>query len=182
MAATLVLGGARSGKSARALALAAAAPAVEKVFIATAQPLDEEMAARIARHRRDRGPDFTTVEAPLELLAAVRAACGPGRAVVVDCLTLWLSNLLQHGRPVEEATADLCDGVRAVAGEPDAFLVLVSNEVGSGVAPANALARDFRDAQGRLNQRIAAVADRVELVTAGLVLVLKPAPGADPTE
>lgn len=176
MTATLLLGGARSGKSARALALAASA--AEKVFVATAEPLDEEMAARIARHRRDRSPDFTTIEAPLDLTGALRSAFGPGRAVVVDCLTLWLSNLMRHGRPVEQEMAALCEAIRAVAGDPEAKLILVSNEVGAGIAPANALAREFRDAHGRLNQLVAATADRVELVTAGLPLVLKPPGGS----
>ncbi len=180
MTVTLVLGGARSGKSARALTLAADSRAPEKIFVATAEPLDGEMAARIARHRRDRAPDFTTVEAPLELTAAVRSACGPGRVVVVDCLTIWLSNLMHHGRPLERETSALCQAIRTAAGGPDQALILVSNEVGAGIAPGNALAREFRDAQGRLNQLVAAIADRVELVTAGLPLLLKPASGGSP--
>ncbi|GMG81056.1 bifunctional adenosylcobinamide kinase/adenosylcobinamide-phosphate guanylyltransferase [Paralimibaculum aggregatum] len=165
---TLVLGGARSGKSARALALCPAPHA----FIATAEPLDAEMAARIAAHRAERGPDWEAVEAPLELAAAVTAAARPGRHLLVDCLTLWLSNLLHHGRDPEAETAAL---LAALAAAPGAA-VLVSNELGMGLAPMNALGRAFRDAQGRLNQRIAAAADRVEFVAAGLPLTLKGPP------
>jgi adenosylcobinamide kinase/adenosylcobinamide-phosphate guanylyltransferase len=154
--------------------MGAGSGAREKIFIATAGALDREMADSIARRRRDRGRGYATIETPLELAASLRSACRPGRAVVVDCLTLWLSNLMHRGRPVERETADLLDAMHAAASAGDGVLILVSNEVGTGIAPEHAFAREFRDAHGRLNQRVAA-AGRVELVTAGLPLILKPA-------
>jgi adenosylcobinamide kinase/adenosylcobinamide-phosphate guanylyltransferase len=162
---SLILGGARSGKSARALALAPA----PHVFIATAQALDGEMRERIARHRGERGANWGLVEEPLELAGAVRANAAEGTTLVVDCLTLWLSNLMHAERDVEVETEGLIAALAAAPGR----VVLVSNEVGMGLAPMTALGRDFRDAQGRLNQRIAAVADHVEFVAAGLPLTLK---------
>jgi len=163
---SLVLGGARSGKSARALALAAEAP---HVFIATAEALDDEMRDRIRRHKAERGPDWGLVEAPVELAAAIRASAGEGVTLLADCLTMWLSNLMHHGRDVEAETEALLAALGAALGR----VVLVSNEVGMGLAPMNALGREFRDAQGRLNQRLAAAADHVEFVAAGLPLTLK---------
>ena len=165
---SLILGGARSGKSARALALAAP----PRVFIATAEAGDDEMRARIARHKAERGADWGLAEAPLDLAGTIRAHAGAGVTLVVDCLTLWLSNLMHQGRDAEAEAEAL---VAALAGA-EGRIVLVSNEVGMGLAPMNALGRDFRDAQGRLNQRIAAVADHVEFVAAGLPLTLKGAP------
>ncbi len=165
---SLILGGARSGKSGRALALAAA----PQVFIATAQALDGEMQGRIARHKGERGADWGLVEEPLELAGAVRANAADGTTLVVDCLTLWLSNLIHHERDVAVETEELLAALAAAPGRG----VLVSNEVGMGLVPVNALGRDFRDAQGRLNQRIAGAADHVEFVAAGLPLVLKGAP------
>ena len=166
---SLILGGARSGKSARALALAGEPP---HVFIATAEMLDAEMHERVRRHRAGRGESWGLVEEPLELAAAIRANAAEGATVVVDCLTLWLSNLMHHERDVEVETEAL---IKALVDAPGR-LVLVSNEVGMGLVPVNALGRDFRDAQGRLNQRIAGVADHVEFVAAGLPLVLKGPP------
>jgi adenosylcobinamide kinase/adenosylcobinamide-phosphate guanylyltransferase len=163
---SLILGGARSGKSARALALAIGRP---RTFVATAEPLDAEMAERIARHRSERGPDWRLIETPLDLAPTV-AAHREG-ALVVDCLTLWLSNLMHAGRDVAAETEALLD---ALGGS--GRVILVSNEVGLSIAPENALARAFRDEQGRLNQRLAAVADHVELIAAGLPLALKGAP------
>lgn len=162
---TLILGGARSGKSARALALCAP----PRVFLATGEAGDAEMAARITRHRAERGADWDLVEVPLDLAPALDAAAAPGRAVLIDCLTLWLSNLMHHGRDVGDATA----GLVAALGRAPGTVVLVSNELGLGLAPMNALGRAFRDHQGRLNQAVAAAADRVEFVAAGLPLVLK---------
>ena len=164
---SLILGGARSGKSARALALADP----PHVFIATAQALDGEMAERIARHKAERGANWALVEEPLELAEAIRAN-GTEGTMVVDCLTLWLSNLIHRERDIGAAT----DALVAALGDAPGRVVLVSNEVGMGLAPMTALGRDFRDAQGRLNQRIAGVADHVEFVAAGLPLVLKGAP------
>ena len=165
---SLILGGARSGKSARALALAAA----PQVFIATAEALDGEMLERIARHQGERGAGWRLIEEPLELAQAVRANAAQGTTLVVDCLTLWLSNLIHRERDIGAAT----DALVAALGDAPGRVVLVSNEVGMGLAPMTALGRDFRDAQGRLNQRIAGVADHVEFVAAGLPLVLKGSP------
>lgn len=165
---SLILGGARSGKSARALALCPA----PHVFLATAEALDDEMAARIAHHRAERGADWPVVEAPLDLAGAIRAEGAPGRHLLVDCLTLWLANLMHHGRDPAAETAAL---IAALAEAPGSA-VLVSNEVGMGLAPTTPLGRAFRDEQGRLNQRTAAAADRVEFVAAGLALTLKGPP------
>ena len=164
MTVTFVLGGARSGKSTRALALAEAQP---RVFLATAEPLDDEMAERIALHRAERGPDWDVIEAPLEI-AEVIEAHSQG-TLLIDCLTLWLSNLMHFQRDIDAETMKLTQAL----GSAKADVVLVSNEVGMAIAPENALARRFRDAQGRLNQRVAAVADCVEFVAAGLPLRLK---------
>jgi adenosylcobinamide kinase/adenosylcobinamide-phosphate guanylyltransferase len=164
---TLVLGGARSGKSRYAESLTMGFPP-PWVYVATAEPLDDEMAARIAEHRGRRGTDWRTIEAPRDVAGAV-AGAPAGSAVLVDCLTLWLSNLMLAGADIDTET-DRLDGVLTRATTP---IVLVSNEVGSGIVPDNALARRFRDAQGRLNQRVAARADRVVLMVAGLPLVVK---------
>ncbi|MCY4453121.1 MAG: bifunctional adenosylcobinamide kinase/adenosylcobinamide-phosphate guanylyltransferase [Immundisolibacterales bacterium] len=169
---TLVLGGARSGKSAYAESLLAGPGAV---YIATAEAFDDEMRERIARHRDRRGEGWTTVEAPLDLEGALRAhahrADGSGAGVLVDCLTVWLGNLMHAGRDVDREARSLLESL-AVPAVP---VVLVASEVGLGVVPENAMARAFRDHAGRLNQALAARADRVVLVTAGIPLVLKPA-------
>lgn len=164
----LVLGGARSGKSRHAQALAEAGDG-ERVFVATAQPFDEEMRERIARHQADRDGGWRTVEAPLDLPAAIGREGAAGRVLLADCLTLWLSNLLLAEADLEAAGAAL---VAAVAAAP-ARIVLVANEVGLGIVPDNALARRFRDAAGLLNQRMAGLCDAVDLVAAGLPLRLK---------
>ena len=166
MTATFILGGARSGKSARAQALAEAAGET-RLYIATAEALDAEMESRIARHKTDRGGGWRTVEAPLELVAAMDAADAP--VLLVDCLTLWLSNLMHHERDVEAESDALCKSLGRFEGE----VILVSNEVGLGLVPETPLGRAFRDAQGRLNQRVAAACDVVEFVAAGLPLRLK---------
>ena len=167
---TLVLGGARSGKSRYAEALVIASPP-PWVYVATAEPFDDEMKARIAEHRGRRGASWQTVDAPLDLAAAIAGA--PSAAtVLVDCLTLWLNNLTFKGRDIDGETHRLETALAA----RKAPAVLVSNEVGSGIVPDNAEARRFRDLQGRLNQRIAARADRVVLLVAGLPIVVKGAP------
>ncbi|HEY0269719.1 MAG TPA: bifunctional adenosylcobinamide kinase/adenosylcobinamide-phosphate guanylyltransferase [Sphingomonas sp.] len=163
---TLFLGGARSGKSRRAQEAAEARDG-PLVYIATAQAGDDEMAERIARHRADRGARWRTVECPIDLPAAIRDA---GEAtILVDCLTLWLSNLMLGAHDIEAATRDLV----ALFGRGGGPLVLVSNEVGLGLVPRTPLGRAFRDAAGRLNQAVAAAADHVCFVAAGLVLPLK---------
>jgi adenosylcobinamide kinase / adenosylcobinamide-phosphate guanylyltransferase len=165
---TLVLGGARSGKSRHAEALVIGA-ASSGTYIATAEPGDAEMAARIAGHRSRRGAFWRTVEAPLGLAAAILAHADPARPVLVDCLTLWLSNLMHGGRVIEHEAETLCAGLRAARGP----VVLVANEVGLGLVPETPLGRAFRDAAGRLNQQVAALAHRVVFIAAGLPLVLK---------
>lgn len=165
---TLILGGARSGKSKRGLMLAHQADQ-DLIFIATAQALDQEMNARIDQHRLERGPEWTTIEVPVHLPDAIMAHSGPQTLCLVDCLTLWLSNLMHHGHDVEQAGHQLCSSVEAAAGS----LILVSNEVGLGLVPETSLGRHFRDEQGRLNQYVATVCDRVEFVAAGLPITLK---------
>jgi adenosylcobinamide kinase/adenosylcobinamide-phosphate guanylyltransferase len=176
---TLVLGGARSGKSRYAEALIAAAGAPSALYVATAEALDAEMAERIRRHRARRaaahGVAWETVEAPLQLvgrladLARPKCDCARGRPILVDCLTLWLSNLMLAGNDVAAETGALVGALPALGGP----VVLVANEVGLGIVPENALARAFRDHAGQLNQAVAAIADRVVFLAAGLPLVLK---------
>lgn len=165
---TLVLGGARSGKSRFAEALVTAS-GLDRVYVATAQAFDDEMRQRIAEHRARRDDAWRTVDASRDLAAALNAETGPNRAVLVDCLTLWLSNALLADADVEHEADVLLEALPRARGP----VVLVSNEVGYGIVPDNALARAFRDHQGRLNQRVAAIADRVTLVAAGLPLDLK---------
>ncbi len=165
---TLVIGGARSGKSHYAEKLGAVWPG-KKVYLATAEAGDDEMKERIRLHRRRRGVEWITVEEPLALASTIDAHADPNVFILVDCLTLWLSNLLLAKRNIESETEQLIDALhRSVAS-----IVLVSNEVGQGIVPDNAVARTFRDEAGKLNQRIAEAADRVVLVSAGLPLALK---------
>ena len=164
---TLVVGGARSGKSAFAEGLLTASGRPRR-YVATAEAWDDEMRDRIARHRADRGALWTTVEAPLHLAEALSAA-KPGEAVLVDCATLWLTNHLLADHDLAAETAHLLDALAACL----APVVIVSNETGWGIVPENALARRFRDEQGRLNQRLAQQADLAVAVIAGLPLVLK---------
>lgn len=163
----LVLGGARSGKSRRALALCEgfAAP----VFVATAEAHDDEMRARIQRHRAERGAHWRLHEEPLLLCEALLALASPGGAVLVDCLTLWLSNLMHHELDTDTAARQLCELLPQLPGR----IVLVSNELGLGLVPETALGRAFRDAQGHLNQALAGVCKHVELVVAGLPMPLR---------
>jgi adenosyl cobinamide kinase/adenosyl cobinamide phosphate guanylyltransferase len=163
---TFVIGGARSGKSRYAEGLIAALPP-PWTYVATAEALDAEMAARIGAHRARREANWRTIEAPRDLAATLKA-CGT-TPVLIDCLTLWLSNLVLANADIDAETERL-ERALAAAKAP---VVLVANEVGSGIVPDHALGRKFRDLQGALNQRIAARADRVVLVVAGLPLVLK---------
>ncbi len=165
---TFVLGGARSGKTSRALALAEAA-GCKRCYIATAQAFDDEMSARIANHQAERGALWRTLEAPLDLAGAITDASKDSDVALIDCLTLWISNLMHHERNIENETAGLIAALKASS----LPVIVVSNEVGMSIVPENRMARDFRDAQGRLNQQIAAAADIVELVTAGLPMRLK---------
>lgn len=164
---TLILGGARSGKSRYAECLIEAhGPGV---YLATAEAGDAEMAERIRRHKARRGESWATVEEPLALAAALAAEGRPGRPVLVDCLTLWLSNVVHAGRDVEAEIAGLADALAGLSGP----VVFVSNEVGLGIVPESALARAFRDHAGRLHQAVAQRAGLVVLMAAGLPLVLK---------
>ena len=164
---TFVLGGARSGKSGHAQRLAEASGG-PLLYIATAQALDAEMSERIARHRAERDERWRTLECPLGVPDAI-ARNGEARTVLVDCLTLWLGNLMLGDHDVAAAGAALADALR----DTPAQVVLVANEVGQGIVPDNALARRFRDEAGWLNQRVAASADVVWLLAAGLPLRLK---------
>lgn len=167
---SLILGGARSGKSALAERMAAAS-AAEVIYVATAQALDAEMAARVAHHRACRPAHWQCLEEPLALADVLRAHAGPDRCVLVDCLTLWLSNLLGHGDAERFARerAALLDVLPALPGT----VLLVSNEVGLGVVPMGELSRRFVDEAGRLHQALAAMCERVLFVAAGLPLALK---------
>ncbi|WAP70429.1 bifunctional adenosylcobinamide kinase/adenosylcobinamide-phosphate guanylyltransferase [Jiella pelagia] len=166
---TLVLGGARSGKTAFAENLVAAS-GLDPVYVATGEAHDGEMEERIARHRADRGPTWQTVEAPLDLVGTLRREAATGRFLLVDCLTLWLTNLMMAERDVEAESAALGAALETGTGGP---ILLVSNEVGLGIVPDNAMARQFRDNAGRLHQTIAAVAGTVYFVAAGLPLTMK---------
>ncbi|HEX7642605.1 MAG TPA: bifunctional adenosylcobinamide kinase/adenosylcobinamide-phosphate guanylyltransferase [Burkholderiaceae bacterium] len=181
MTASLILGGARSGKSRHAEALAAAS-GKEVVYVATAEARDVEMMERIARHRQERNAHWLTVEETRNLGGVIARWCSPERVVLVDCVTLWLSNLLfADGRIYPEVgrietppcfaeeRAALLHALRQGQGD----VILVSNEVGSGIVPGGAVSRWFADEAGRLNQELAALCDAVTLVVAGLPLVLK---------
>ena len=168
----LVFGGARSGKTRRALTLAEQAHerlGLRPIYLATAQAFDDEMTARIDAHKAERGPEWYTVECPLDLPDAISRTATGETVLLVDCLTLWLTNVTFAERDLAEETQNLIQALSDAAGR----VVVVSNEVGHGIVPENKLARQFRDDQGRLNQDIAAAVDRVEFVAAGLPLALK---------
>jgi adenosylcobinamide kinase/adenosylcobinamide-phosphate guanylyltransferase len=165
MSVTLILGGARSGKSRLAESLAHG----QKHYIATAQAGDEEMRERIAHHRTRRGAGWTTHEELYHLAGVLRPLNKAGNFILVDCLTVWLSNLMLGERDWQTAADLLCSALE----DQRADVVLVSNEVGLGIVPIMPLGRDFRDAQGLLNQQVAAAADNVAFVAAGLPMILK---------
>lgn len=165
---TLVIGGARSGKSRYAEALVAAFPP-PWTYLATAEAFDDEMRERIAVHRHRRDERWLSVDVPLALPAVLRERSIAANVILVDCLTLWLSNIMLAGHVVEEHMAELTASLAAAR----CPVIVVSNEVGLGIVPDNALARRFRDAQGVLNMQVAAAADAVVLMTAGLPLKLK---------
>jgi adenosylcobinamide kinase/adenosylcobinamide-phosphate guanylyltransferase len=168
VAIALIGGGARSGKSRHALELARKRGS-RLVFLATAQAFDEEMAARVAKHRIERGPDFSTIEEPLEIADVIRKTADAD-AIVLDCLTLWLSNImLTFGRDVDSEIEKLIQAARATP----TTVIAVTNEVGCGIVPDNTLGRDFRDHSGILNQRVAAVADEVYWMVFGQPLRVK---------
>ena len=166
---SLVLGGARSGKSRHAEQLIEQS-GLAPVYLATAEALDQEMTERIAHHQTRRGSHWQTIEEPLALVSALDQAAYDGRAVLVDCLTLWLTNLMVHDKAVTLEIDALIDSLDRQKGP----IVFVSNEVGQGVTPTNAMARAFIDHAGLLHQKIAIKADRVLFMTAGLARQLKP--------
>jgi adenosyl cobinamide kinase/adenosyl cobinamide phosphate guanylyltransferase len=168
MALTVLIGGARSGKSALALQLVADADVV--VFVATAEARDEEMAERIERHRRDRPSEWRVVEEPIALRWAIEAA-PPSTVVIVECLSLWVSNLLEAGWADEAVEAEGEKAARAAANRPGATVV-VTNEVGLGIVPETPLGRRYRDILGRVNATFAAAADEAHFVVAGRTLPL----------
>ena len=170
----LVTGGCRSGKSRHALALAEKHRAKNKVFIATCVARDDELAERIEKHRRERGKHWQTVEIPLALPKAVEQHSGSEQVVLVDCLTLWTTNIVTempdvNMQPVNEQVQALSDVLNQVQGT----VILVSNEVGTGIVPENKLARFFRDAAGVVNQSIASVATSVVWMVAGIPVTIK---------
>lgn len=169
---TLVLGGCRSGKSRHALERAEALPAARRLYLATCVPRDAEMQERVRRHRVERGASWATREEPLDLAGVVAAEAHPGQVLLVDCLTLWVSNLLLENADeagVDQAAAGLVAALERAGGP----VILVSNEVGLGIVPDNPLARLFRDCAGRVNQMVAACAATVVWTVAGIPVVVK---------
>ena len=164
----LVLGGARSGKSRYGEQIALAS-GLQKVYVATAQAFDDEMDERIADHKKRRDGSWSTIDAPLDLAGAVRQGARTENVLLVDCLTLWLTNRMLGEGDEDKACDELAELVPGLPG----LTIFVSNEVGSGIVPDNSLGRRFRDAQGRLNQMMAAACDSVVLVVAGLPMILK---------
>lgn len=164
----LVLGGARSGKSAYAQRMAEQIKP-RQLYVATAEPYDDEMKHRIRLHQDARGQSWTTCEEPFDLVSVIQNEASDQQAVMIDCLTLWLSNMMEKGQDLQKETLRLTEALRQAKGP----VILVSNETGSGIVPENALARKFRDEQGRLNQRVAEVCNAVILVIAGLPMTLK---------
>ena len=164
----LVLGGARSGKSVFAEERCACEPG-EKIYLATAQAHDEEMQMRIQQHQERRGDDWALLEEPLELVGALEGNAATGRTILVDCITLWISNLMMNDGDVAGEVGKLSDLLPTLAGN----VVLVTNEVGLGIVPDNALARAFRDEAGLANQMLADMCDEVVFMAAGLPLWLK---------
>jgi adenosyl cobinamide kinase/adenosyl cobinamide phosphate guanylyltransferase len=170
----LVLGGARSGKSRHAVALAIG-QGDRVAFLATARALDGDMRARIARHRAERPPRWTTLEEPLDVVAACRRAAAAHDLLVLDCATVWVANLMERGDD-DTAVLAAADDLAKLARERLLSMLIVSNEVGGGVHPPTELGRHFRDLLGSVNQRLAVAADRVTLMVAGLPLSVKDSP------
>ncbi|MEJ2038889.1 MAG: bifunctional adenosylcobinamide kinase/adenosylcobinamide-phosphate guanylyltransferase [Desulfosarcinaceae bacterium] len=169
----LITGGCRSGKSSHALTLASQINGRRKLFVATCVAGDEEMRARVLRHQRERGDDWQTIEEPADLVEVIQRR-GPGAdLMLVDCLTLWVSNLLVNN-PEEAAFLNTLDRLGRSIGQPPCPLIFVTNEVGAGIVPENALARRFRDFTGWVNQRVAAACDTVIWMVAGIPVTIKP--------
>ncbi len=165
---TLILGGARSGKSRYAEKLAYDS-SLNLIYLATAEIRDDEMRERVEHHKADRAGRWDTIEEPIEIPKVIQKHSKIDNVILIDCLTIWLSNLMEAGKNLEAGINSLVDTIKDAEGH----VILVSNEVGQGIVPANALARTFRDEAGRLNQVIASAADEVISITAGLPLTLK---------
>ena len=167
-----ITGGARSGKSSFALKEASLVPG-RKAFIATAEAIDPEMKDRIERHRRDRGPDWETCEEPLRVSKAIEEMSESFDVLVLDCLTIWLSNVMWAGTDVDMEIENLVRTIERFSGNSPATLFIVSNEVGMGIVPENEMARKYRDLSGRLNQKVAEVSGEVYLTVAGIPVKIK---------
>jgi adenosylcobinamide kinase/adenosylcobinamide-phosphate guanylyltransferase len=174
-----VIGGARSGKSAFALKEAARVKD-RKVYLATAEAIDEEMKERIRIHKDERGSEWDTYEEPTKVSEVIAGLADRYQVILIDCLTVWLSNVLLRSRveeteraSPEESIGELIDGLRNLTAIRGLHIIIVSNEVGMGIVPDNTLARRFRDLAGMLNQKIAEIADEVFLVTAGIPVKIK---------
>ncbi len=167
----LVTGGGRSGKS--RYALERAATYARKGFVATAEAFDDEMRLRIAKHQAERGDAYRTIESPVDLAGGIRSLTGEVDVVVVDCLTVWLGNLMHKQAPMIDGIPGALAQLLDLLAEPPLDVILVTNEVGLGIIPADALTREYRDLAGIMNQRVAAVAGEVVLVVCGLPLNLK---------
>ncbi len=168
----LVIGGCRSGKSRHALDLALSIEGDNKVFIATCVPRDDEMHLRVANHQKERGETWKTVEAPLNLAEAILQNAQTGSVVLVDCLTLWISNLMMENEDIQSTDKKIADLIEAIQ-KAEGPVVLVSNEVGTGIVPENKLARAYRDIVGSVNQAIARTVGRVDMVVAGVSVTIK---------
>lgn len=167
-----IVGGCRSGKSRYALESASRFSTKQKTFVATCLPLDDEMRDRVARHQAERGAEWSTFEAPLELPEAILDNCESSDVILVDCLTLWISNLFMESEalePVFDHVGWLLNSLE----QASCSIIIVSNEVGTGIVPQNKLARHYRDAVGWTNQRVAALADRVVWMVAGIPVRIK---------
>jgi adenosylcobinamide kinase/adenosylcobinamide-phosphate guanylyltransferase len=178
----LVLGGCRSGKSRHALELADRLRVRRKCFVATCVPADAEMARRVEGHQAERDSGWQTLEEPCDLAGAIAGGAAQAEVILIDCLTLWVSNLLL-GRPGPDPIAAPLAELLSVLAAPPCPLILVANEVGMGIVPDNPLARRFRDAAGRVNAAVAAACDHVALVVAGIPMTVKGlAPGTPPRD
>jgi adenosylcobinamide kinase / adenosylcobinamide-phosphate guanylyltransferase len=164
-----VVGGCRSGKSRHAQELAEKITDIHRVFIATCVPYDEEMKDRVRRHQKDRGSTWTTVDAPVELAEAILKQSQNAQVILADCLTLWMSNLLMESENLESRVEELTVAIN----KAQCPVIIVSNEVGTGIVPKNALARQYRDAAGFANQKVAACVDKVIWMVAGIPVPVK---------
>ncbi len=169
---TLIIGGCRSGKSRYALTLAEQTDQNQRTFIATSVPEDDEMKDRVRRHQEERGPGWKTLEVPIRLAQAISENCPAAGVIVVDCITLWLSNLMRDA-DTEYGIEDHIDRLSASLAAVQCPVILVTNEVGTGIVPDNRLARRFRDLVGTANQKLACVSDRVVWVVAGIPVFIK---------